>query len=295
MTFKYFELMDGVFVFQDVLKNPDHTYEIIKKSKIKTDELFTPWVESEFPWYKTTMDMDDKRDLSSEAGQMLLEIKSIFFKCFKTYKENHLDLDYIKSLEIEPFLNLPITEQERSRAGGWGPADILIVDYANIKLDNGYINGYHIDRTPFWGASSHAFTLNIYPYDKFDGGGLYFIDMTTMEKKYTDKGIEYYLIDEPLYYEPKAGEAILFKSTHPHAVKEVTNGEKLFIRLFMEAPRPNQYTKDAEGMTQEEIDQKRLDSMNDCLKNNRQQCGIYPDLNAVNNTNDQSQKYVIRK
>ena len=294
MALEYFELIKDVFVFKDVLKDPKHTYDIIKKSQIEPHELFTEWGESEFPWAKSTMDMDEQRDLNNEPGKMILEIKSIFNECFKIYKENHLDLQYLKSLEIEPKFNIPTSDKERGPSGGWGPADILIVDYGDRKLEGGYINGYHIDRTPYWGASPHAYTLNIYPNDNFDGGGLFFVDMESAEKKYTESGVEYYLINEPTYYEPKAGEALLFKATHPHGVNEVTNGEKLFIRLFMESPRSNQYFEDIKTMTQEEIDQKTIESRNDCIRNHRQQAGIYSDIQSIDSNKDESLKFMVR-
>lgn len=291
---EYFELIKGVFVFQNALKDPKKTYSIIKQSQIEPHELFTPWGEEEFPWDKSTMDLYDERSPESEQGQFLKEIREVFEKCFSIYKEKHVDMQYLTSLGIHPNYNIPITKEEALTAGGWGSADVLIIDYGNRVFENGYVNGYHIDRTPFWGASSHAFTLNIYPHDDFDGGGLYFVDMTTAEKKISSKGVEYYIVDKPTYYEPKAGEALLFPSAMPHGVNQVTNGEKLFIRLFMEAPRPNTYYKDIVGMTDEEIEKRSAESRAECIAKSRHQVHIHTDEQGVDNSGTESLKLIFR-
>lgn len=290
----YFELTKGVFVFNNVLNDPENTYSIIKKSQLEKDELFTEWQESEFPWSKSTLDFFETKNLDTPSGNMIQEIRSIFNQCFSIYKNNHLDMEYLKSLDIDPYYTIPVNLEEQRVSGGWGSADILIVDYGDRKFNDGFVNGYHVDRTPFWGASSHGFTLNIYPYDKFDGGGLYFINTETMEKQLLDDGREYYLIDDPVYYEPKAGDAVLFKATHPHAVKEVTNGEKLFIRLFMEAPMPNSYKDEIKSMTLEEINLKTVESRAQCISERRHQVNIFDDIDSIKRDTGKGLKLIIR-
>ena len=198
-NFEFEEIAKGILVFKNVLKDPQHTYNVIKKSQTEPHELFTEWMDWGITGFKTTMDPFDKRDLNNEPGQIILELKSIFYNCFSIYRDGYVDMNYLKSLNIDPYYKIPTSDEEAMNAHGWGSADILIVDYADSQGNDGFINGYHTDRTPYWGGSPHAFTLNVYPSDNFKGGGLYFIDMHTQEKKFTPNGNEYYEIDAPIY------------------------------------------------------------------------------------------------
>lgn len=294
--FDHHEISEGVVVFKNVLKDPQHVWSVLKNSQKEKHELFTEWMDWGITGFKTTMDPYDKRDLNNEPGQIILELKSIFAKCFSTYKSKYVDKRYMDTLELGTKYDIPITEEERNLAGGWGSADILIIDYANSEGNDGYINGYHTDRTPFWGASTHAFTLNVYPNDNFDGGGLYFVNMYTQEKKITDNGIEYYEIDEPIYYEPKAGEALLFPSNQYHGVSQVYNGEKLFIRMFMESPMPDSWHEESKNMTEEEIDKKRNESRQQVFKEYSHQAGIWNSVDDIKNsgTENKSKRFLIR-
>jgi hypothetical protein len=292
--FDYFELTKGVFVFKNVLKDPKHTYNVIKNSQQNKHELFTDWMDWGISGYKSTLDMYEKRNLDNEPGAVIKELRKVHEECFRTYKDKHLNMDYLRSLDIDPYYDIPLTEEEMSGKNGWGSADILLVDYSDSFGDDGFINGYHVDRAPYWGSQPHAFTLNVYPYDKFDGGGLSFINEDTAVKKFTDNGIEYYEIDEPIHYEPEAGDAMLFSSLHYHGVYGTKNGEKLFIRMYMEAPWPNQYKEELKSMTQDQIQQKIADARKECFATYAHQGNVYNSIEEIKAVNNKSRKFIVR-
>jgi len=292
--FDAFELTKGVLVFKNVLKDPKRTYNIIKKSQTEKHELFTDWMDWGISGSKTTLDTWETRSLDNEPGEIIKELSSIYTQCINYYKDNYLDMEYLKTLDIEPNYNIPATHEEVSDSHGWGPADILIVDYADSYGDDGFINGYHIDRTPFWGSTPHAFTLNVYPYDDFEGGGLAFIDMETAERKITDNGVEYYEIDKPVEYFPEAGDAMFFSSLHYHGVYGTKNGEKVFIRMYVESPMPNAYKKEIEFMTQDQINEKRDISRKECFATHAHQANIYTSVEEISNLEKLNKKFIIR-
>jgi hypothetical protein len=284
--FDAFELTKGVLVFKNVLKDPKRTYNIIKKSQTEKHELFTDWMDWGISGSKTTLDTWETRSLDNEPGEIIKELSSIYTQCINYYKDNYLDMEYLKTLDIEPNYNIPATHEEVSDSHGWGPADILIVDYADSYGDDGFINGYHIDRTPF--------TLNVYPYDDFEGGGLAFIDMETAERKITDNGVEYYEIDKPVEYFPEAGDAMFFSSLHYHGVYGTKNGEKVFIRMYVESPMPNAYKKEIEFMTQDQINAKRDIARKECFASNSHQANIYNSVEEISNIQKLNKKFIIR-
>lgn len=289
-----FELTKGVLVFKNVLKDPKKTYDIIKKSQTDKHELFTDWMDWGISGFKSTLDMHETRDLDNEPGEIIKELREIYAQCINYYKNNYLNIDYLKSLDIDPNYNIPATQEEAICAGGWGSADILLVDYADSYGEDGFINGYHIDRTPFWGSSPHAFTLNVYPYDDFEGGGLAFIDMETAERKFTDNGVEYYEIDKPVEYFPEAGDAMFFSSLHYHGVYGTKNGEKVFIRMYVESPMPNAYKKEVEFMTQDQIEAKRDISRKECFASYSHQANIYTSAEEISKLKTMNKKFIIR-
>lgn len=291
---EYFELTKGVFVFKNVLKDPKKTYETIKKSQIEKHELFTDWVDWGISGFKSTLNPYELRNLENDPGEMIKELNAIYTKCISTYKDKHLDFEYLKSLDIYPNYDIPITHEENATSHGWGSADILLVDYADSKGADGFINGYHIDRTPFWGSSPHAFTINVYPHDDFEGGGLSFINMETAEKKFTDNGTEYYLIDKPIDYSPEAGDAMLFSSLHYHGVYGTENGEKVFIRMYTESPYPNWYKEEIEYMTEEEVAEKIKLSRTECFKQYLHQANIHNSIYDIDNVKNNSKKFIVR-
>lgn len=292
--FDYFELTKGVFVFKNVLKNPKRTYDIIKSSQKNKHELFTDWMDWGISGYKSTLDMYEKRNLDNDPGEVIKELRKIHEECFRIYRDNHLDMKYLESLDIAPYYEIPLTEAEMAGKNGWGSADILLVDYADSFGDDGFINGYHVDRAPYWGSQPHAFTLNVYPYDDFDGGGLSFINEDTAVQKFTDNGVEYYEIDEPIHYEPEAGDAMLFSSVHYHGVYGTKNGEKLFIRMYMEAPWPNAYKEELKTMTGDQIQSKIAESRKQCFIDYAHQGNVYNSVEEIDSVNNKSRKFLVR-
>ena len=271
---EYFEISKGVVVFKNVLKDPQHTYELIKQSQVKKDSLFSDWVRWGSAGLKSILNPFDYSDTGSESEQFIQELRAIFSKCFTIYKDKYADIEYHKTLDIDPHYEMPNTSEEklfslkeRLEYGGWGPAYFLVGDYSKSFHENGLMYGYHLDRTPFWGTPPYAYSLNVYPHDNYDGGGLAFIDMSTAEKKVTGSGAEYWLIDKPIEYKPESGDAILFPSMQYHATFQSYNGEKVFIRMHMQSPNPNSYLKDIEGMSKAEIEAKQNKSMQECMEN----------------------------
>lgn len=292
--FDYFELTKGVFVFKNVLKDPKRTYDIIKSSQKNKHELFTDWMDWGISGYKSTLDMYEKRSLDNDPGEVIKELRKIHEECFRIYRDNHLDMKYLESLDISPYYDIPLTEAEMAGKNGWGSADILLVDYADSFGDDGFINGYHVDRAPYWGSQPHAFTLNVYPYDDFDGGGLSFINEDTAVQKFTDNGVEYYEIDEPIHYEPEAGDAMLFSSVHYHGVYGTKNGEKLFIRMYMEAPWPNKYKEELKTMTGDQIKSKIAEARKQCFIDYAHQGNVYNSVEEIDSVNNKSRKFLVR-
>lgn len=236
---QHFLLTKDVIVFPNALEDPEKWMNLVKT--YTPDVAMSDWQ----PWWgqgkKAVMEPNDDAayNVQSPNGEMLREFSDKYWECFKIYKEHYINMDYIKSVSPE-HTDLP-TNRAEAKTASWGSADILVIDYNYEPGHSGYINGYHIDKMPWWGSTPHAFTLNYYLNDDYTGGGLYFVDLETAEEKTIQNGpdiISYYEINQPMYYKPKAGDAILFRSDVYHAVTEVTNGNKYFVRCFM-TPAPS--------------------------------------------------------
>jgi len=251
-----------VIVFKNVFEDPDRVMSIIRKSQDGSDPYFGEW-EDWFPWgILKGLNPDDKglESNTSDGAYVLKEIKKAFWDAVAIYKEKYIDLDYIKRLGSSP--NLPTKESEVPGTG-WGCADILILDYnetneSTTTVIDGteYTMLHHTDRAPWLGATSHAYTLTVYPNDDYKGGELSFVNMdTSKDKEYTNENGEtfkYKLIDQPIIYKPEAGDIIMFRSDLYHGVFPITQGHKFFIRCFLTTDFPPEYYAEKNKHTEEE-------------------------------------------
>lgn len=300
---KYFELTKNVLVFKNVLKDASKTYRIIKKSQQINNNVFPEWrIWNQHGGLKCVINPNTISDQDSDAVEFIKELRNITANCFKEYKP-YIDIEYLKQFDIDPYYTLPnfeenflFTFEASATTGGWGISSFLIGDYLDIKTTSkdGLMYGYHLDRTPHWGTPPYAYSLNIYPNDNFEGGGIYFINMETAEKKISENGIEYYLIDEPICYEPEAGDAIVFPSCQFHATKETKNGQKTFIRIHLESPQPNSYIEEIKNMNENEILLKKEKAFKECLENYNHCANIYPNENLINMSIYQNTKFIVR-
>ena len=299
---EYFEISKGVVVFKNVLNNPQNTYELIKKSQIEKNSLFSDWVKWGSFGLKSILNPFDYKNLETNSGQFIEELRSIFSECFTIYKDKYINLEYHKTLDIDPYFYFPDTSKEnlfsltqRKIANDWGPAYFLVGDYADSFYENGLMYEYHLDRTPFWGTPPYAYSLNVYPNDNYSGGELSFIDMSNAEKKITTEGITYYLIDKPIQYKPKAGDAILFPSLQYHATFQTFNGQKIFIRMHMQSPNTNSYINEIKYMSKKEIQLKQENSFKKCMDNGLHLGNIVYEKKDIILSNDKSVKFIIKK
>ena len=266
---EHFELTKDVIVFKNVLKDPSAIFRTITESKTNKQDIFTDWVDWGSEGYKTTMDPYDTREHTGHAAEMLEEFKSIFWECLKIYKDNYINEDFIKSVDPDMSFAYHVDNKINKE---WASADILIVDYANSPDDdNGFINGYHTDVTPWFPPSTHAFTINIYPNDDFDGGGISYIDLENATKDtFVDPADgetkDFYWVDKPIDYFPEAGDAMLFKSGHYHGVYGVKNGQKVFVRMFFDSPLPQASREILSNMTEAEIKTKIQETRSKAFK-----------------------------
>jgi hypothetical protein len=253
---EHYELTKDVIVFKNAIKDPNKWMALVEYSKTFKDPILGEWQ----PWWgvgkKLVLEPNDDAAYNSQTlgGEMVRTFSDVFWDCFRIYKDQYINMDYIKS--VSPIhTNLP-TSREEGIDSGWNSADILVIDYNYQPGHGGFVNGYHVDKMPWWGSTPHAFTLNYYINDNYDGGGLYFVNLETAEIKTIQNGpdlIEYYEIDPPVYYKPESGDALLFRADVYHGVEEVTNGNKYFVRCFMTPSPSEEYIATRDSMSRQEF------------------------------------------
>lgn len=254
MEFETIELTKDVLIFKNVLKDKNRVREFLTQAREEgyVDPFFKTWITYKDNVYYYKFDPnhseDDSYKTSNEySAQFMRECNEIFFKCLKIYKENYFNKEYFKKYNwkesiptsLEEF-NKELSKEEESE---WIMGDFLILENENTNKKEEQSMAYHTDRKVHPYSGNVIFNFNIYMNNDYEGGAIRFIDMDNAEKQsYINKDgipVEYYIVDEITEYKMEAGDAMLFRTDHFHAVERV-DGHKWYARQFLIDTKPTQ-------------------------------------------------------
>ena len=260
-------LAKDVLLFKNVLKDHKKTHKFIVDSKTNKDPYVGNW-EDWRPWgqyskFYPLLDTSYKTD-NGEGAEIVKECLDIFFNVLKIYKDSYMNEEYfekhgfpkdfptsLEEMEIEFNQNSPETPYR------YAMGDFLVLESENTAAEKKLSMDYHLDRRFWFGEVPHVFNFNIYTNDDYEGGAIRFINTHDAEiKKYKDaysgKEGEYFLVDDFFEYKMEAGDAMLFRTDHYHAVTPIT-GNKFYIRQFLDAKMPQEYWDLKNSLEEEEF------------------------------------------
>jgi hypothetical protein len=251
-----------VLLFKNVLKDVKKAHQVVLESKTNKDPYLGNW-EDWRPWgqYSKFFPLEDKsyKEDNSDSAELVKECLDIFFNVLKIYKNNYMNEEYFEQhgfpkdfptslQELEDSFNSPDPDR-------YCIADVLLLESENTSKERPLSMDYHQDRRFWFGGVPHVFNFNIYTNDDYEGGSIRFINTHDAEKKkyidaFSGKEGEYLLVDDFFEYKMEAGDAMLFRTDHYHAVTPVI-GNKFYIRQFLSAKMPKEYW-DLKNITPEE-------------------------------------------
>lgn len=264
MNLEAIELSKDVLLFKNVLKDAAKTYKFVLDSKNNNDFYFGNW-EDWRPWGQYSKFIPEETDIwktdASEGAEFLKECIDIFFNVLTIYKENYFNDQYFELHNYNK--NIPTTLKELELGiqanpyDGFRMGDVVILESENTAETKKLSMDYHQDRRFWFGAAPHIFNFNIYVNDDYEGGAIRFINTHNAERKtykdaHSGKEGTYLLVDDFFEYKMEAGDAMLFRTDHYHAVTPVV-GNKFYIRQFLSYSLPEEYwVKESEYKDQEE-------------------------------------------
>jgi hypothetical protein len=229
---KVTEIYPKVFVYKNLYKNIDETYNILKDSNGEDDGFFSPWTRwSHFgeylsPTFKghdyvlTIQDlekMEAKTEKEIKHKEILLEILNNFFIATKDYiNKNNVDFDDTKYLE-------GTKDQNGNLVKEWEFTGPSIARY-RTDIEDIVAMTYHSDyiREPII-SPGHKFAITALTYFNDD---------------YTGGEIDFIANGEAFMYKPEAGDVLIFPSGHP----ELLMGEKsIYLHGVMPAKNSSKY------------------------------------------------------
>jgi hypothetical protein len=248
------ELSKDVLLFKNVLKDKEKLYKFVLDSKTNQDPYFGNW-EDWRPWGQYSKAepriTESWKTHNSEGAEVLRECIDIFFNVLKIYKENYFNNEYFELHSYNK--NIPTSLEELEAGHKLDPsncfqmADVVILESENTEASKKLSMDYHQDRRFWFGSLPHIFNFNIYVNDDYEGGAIKFINTHKAEKKtykdsYSGKEGTYLLVDDFFEYRMDAGDAMLFRTDHYHAVDPV-KGNKFYIRQFLSYSHSEEYLK----------------------------------------------------
>jgi hypothetical protein len=211
MSLIYTELYPKVLVYKNLLTDIEHLYRIMRNSEYDGDGRYylRKWDKwSAFGTYSQQKHFDDE---PREFGQRYADEKYLADRTYEAY-----------SLAINHYIekhNVVIPEGGRLMTSSFSKYNSDI-----DTLRNGMTMPYHTD---------FIISERAMPGDKF------FLTCTTyINDNYDGGDICFYINGDKFDYKPEAGDVLVFPSTLPyyHGVKTIRNGNKFFIRNFIQYP-----------------------------------------------------------
>jgi len=261
---EFIELGKEILLIKNAVENPEKLYNIVKKSKTENVDFLTSWVDWN-PWgyYSKCYPIQDTSwvDSNSEGAYFVKETTNSFWEVVKYYKENMLNKDYVESFGSSE--DIPTNFQEllniEKNISGWQYPDLLIAESINTHPSKFLSMSFHLDKRRWLTPSPQIFNYNIYLNDDYEGGEIQFIDIENAEKttyinQVGDEKICYY-VDDPITYRMEAGDGLFFRTDVPHAVFPI-KGHKYYVRHFLTAPIPKEWTEMEKNLSEEEFIEK---------------------------------------
>lgn len=208
---QHVELYPNVDLYTDLLPDADKLYAIIKKSEAESNGRF--YLRKWEPWSIFGTYTQQKHDASEpkEYGPEYDDEKYLSDRVYEAY--NTAINDYINRHQIQ----LPEGSHLVSSSFCKYDKDINVMEN---HLTMQYHTDYIISEREMPGPK-FCLTCTTYINEDYDGGE-----------------IAFYINGDRLEYKPLKGTILIFPSDHPywHAVKEINNGNKYFIRNFVMYP-----------------------------------------------------------
>lgn len=310
---EFIELTKDVLLVKNSVEDPQKLYDIIKKSKNEKVNFFGPWTDWK-PWgnYSKAYPRVEPgwRDCPSDGGYFIREVMNSFFAALKYYKENCLNEEYF-SLWGEDS-NIPTSWEELIDMPGllikdtskfknphrWEYGDLLIAESENTNPSQSLSMEFHKDRRMWLNPAPSFFNYNVYINDDYEGGEIQFINFETAERStYIDsdgKEKECWMIDDPVTYKMSAGDGMLFRTDHPHAVFPI-KGNKYYVRHFLVAPQPKELIHYRETLSDEDFISKLAEIEKDGFENKQWHGRLFASKKDIDNSgHPKEQKYVLK-
>ena len=249
-------LTKDVLLIKNAIPNVEEFQKFILESKTNGDKWFGNW-EDWRPWgqYSKAYPSEDDSYMqdNSKGAELLKASLDSFFNALQIYKDNYMNEDYFKKINESSDIATSMSDI-KSRKNFI--ADVVILESENTDTQKNLSMEYHVDRRWFIGGNPYIFNYNIYTNDNYDGGEIMFIDTEDAQRvPFTDKNgneKEYYLVDKPISYKMEAGDGLLFRTDHYHAVTPV-EGNKFYIRQFLVGFMSKEYLDKQKSMNEEDF------------------------------------------
>jgi hypothetical protein len=210
MNLEYTEIYPNVYVYRNVLKDPQKLYEIMKESDESANgeyylKKWDPW--AHFGTY-TQIKHPAEIDQSLTTKERFIKEKEFADEVQKAY--DLVIMDYVEKT------NTPLPENWRFSGCSFSKY-IDQIDTMSNKMTMQYHTD-HITSQKDMPGEKFYITCTMYINDDYDGGD-----------------IEFYVNGNLVNHKPKAGDIVVFPSTEPyfHGVKTIYNGQKFFVRNFV--------------------------------------------------------------
>jgi hypothetical protein len=228
-TLEAIEIYPKIFVYKNLFKNIEQTYELLKNSTGEEDGIFSPWTQwAHFGEYLSPMfkgyqsnlriDLIEEIETKTEKQELqklaILELFKNFYLATEDYAlRNGIELDKTKTVLAN---NGQLMEE-------WQMTGPSIARY-KTDIEDPLAMTYHSDyiREPITSPGyKFAITALCYFNDDYEGGEIDFI------------------VDGEAYmYKPKAGDFLIFPSGHPDVL---TKNGSVYIHGVMPATGANKY------------------------------------------------------
>ena len=226
------EIYPKIFVYKNIFKDINKTYQVLKDSEGTEDEFFGPWSQwssfGEYIYrtvkeYDYVLDLEDIKKLETKTQKAkdqkdtLIEILENFY-----LSTNH----YIESNQVDFNIDdviAGVTDQNGNEIKKWRMTGPSIARY-RTDITDPLAMTYHSDyiREPIVSPGyKFAVTALVYFNDTYEGGE-----------------IDFYVDGKAYMYKPEAGDFLVFPSGHPDIL---THNESVYIHGVMPASGDSKY------------------------------------------------------